>query len=70
MAPRLTDPKTPTPRQEECFHTYARVGDTETAARELGISVQRLKKNVGEYYRRIGANSGVQAAYLTWAPPE
>jgi hypothetical protein len=47
---------------------YARTGDQAKAAAALGISVQRLKTNVGEYYRRIGANSGVQAAFLTWGP--
>jgi len=58
----------PTDRQRECFEAYARAGDSVVAARELSISVGSLKRNVGEYYRRIGANSGVQAAYLTWAP--
>ena len=56
----------PTRRQRECFEAYARLGDSEAAARHLAISVGSLKRNVGEYYRRIGANSGVQAAYLTW----
>ncbi len=56
----------PTDRQRQCFETYARTGDTMIAAGQLGISVSRLKHNVGEYYRRIGANSGVQAAWLTW----
>lgn len=57
----------PTKRQIECFTTYARTGDQVVAARMLAISIQQLKKNVGEYYRRVGANSGIQAAYLTWA---
>jgi DNA-binding NarL/FixJ family response regulator len=58
----------PTPRQVECFETYARTGDIKTAAGELGISIQSMKKNLGQYYRRMGAKSAVQAAYLTWAP--
>lgn len=44
------------------------MGNSEGAARALGISIGSLKRNVGEYYRRISANSGVQAAYLTWGP--
>ncbi len=56
----------PTRRQVECFETYAQTGDTMIAAGQLGISVSRLKHNVSEYYRRIKANSGVQAAWLTW----
>jgi len=58
----------PTERQRECFLVYARTGDSEAAARELAISIGSLKRNLGEYYRRIGANSGVQAAFLTWGP--
>ena len=58
----------PTARQRECFEVYAKLGDSEAAARRLAISVGSLKRNVGEYYRRIGANSGVQAAFLTWGP--
>lgn len=58
----------PTDRQRECFEAYAKLGDSEAAARKLAISVGSLKRNVGEYYRRIGANSGVQAAFLTWGP--
>jgi hypothetical protein len=60
--------RAPTARQRECFETYARTGDQAKAAEILAISVQRLKANVGEYYRRIDANSGVQAAFLTWGP--
>lgn len=60
----------PTPRQRECFDVYAQRGDTAQAAKELGISVSRLKHNVARYYRRIGANSAVQAAWLTWGPKE
>jgi hypothetical protein len=56
----------PTDRQRECFEAYARLGSHEAAAVELAISIQRQKHNVGEYYRRIGARTGVQAAYLTW----
>lgn len=58
----------PTARQVECFEAYAKLGDGQAAARLLGISIQNLKRNLGEYYRRIGANGGVQAAYLTWGP--
>jgi len=58
----------PTDRQRECFEVYAKFGDSEAAARSLAISVGSLKRNVGEYYRRIGANSGVQAAFFTWGP--
>ncbi len=58
----------PTKRQLECFEVYASVGDSSIAARKLAISVGSLKRNLGEYYRRIGANSGVQAAFLTWGP--
>lgn len=68
MARRARSDRDPTPRQIECFETYAKHGDQVVAARLLAISIQRLKANIGEYYRRIGANSGVQAAYLTWAP--
>lgn len=63
----------PTPRQWECFEAFARLGDHEAAVAELNakstpISLGRHKRNVLEYYRRIGANSGIQAAYLTWGP--
>jgi hypothetical protein len=58
----------PTVRQRECFEVYAQLGDSEAAARRLAISVGSLKRNLGEYYRRVNANSGVQAAYLTWGP--
>lgn len=58
----------PTARQVECFETFAKHGDQVVAARKLAISVQQLKRQCGEYYRRIGANGGVQAAYLTWGP--
>jgi hypothetical protein len=62
--------KAPTDRQRECFETYARLGDGAAAAQLLGISIQALKANLSEYYRRVGANSGVQAAYRTWAQPK
>lgn len=58
----------PTARQLECFEAFARLGDQQAAANELAISIQRLKANIGAYYARIGANSGVQAAYKTWGP--
>jgi DNA-binding NarL/FixJ family response regulator len=58
----------PTPRQRECFERFAKLGDQQQAAEELGLSIGCLKKNISEYYRRIGANCGVQAAYLTWRP--
>lgn len=58
----------PTPRQRECFEAYARYGDMRRAALEVKLSLSRTKRNVIEYYRRIGANSGVQAAFLTWGP--
>lgn len=61
-------PRAPTERQRQCFEMYARLGDGERAAQMLGISVQQLKRNCGEYYRRVGANSGIQAAFLTWGP--
>ena len=60
----------PTERMRECFVTYAKVGRIDDAARQLGISPQRLKANVSGYYRRIGARSAVHAAYLTWGPKE
>ena len=60
----------PTQRQFECFLAFARLGRHDLAARELAISIQRQKHNVGEYYRRIGALNGAQAAYLTWGPKE
>lgn len=59
--------RAPTKRQYECFELYARLGDQRLAAERLGISVGRMKKNVGDYYHRIGANSAIQAAYITWA---
>lgn len=68
MARRARSNRPPTPRQVECFVTFAKYGDQVVAARKLAISLQQLKRNVGEYYRRIGANGGVQAAYLTWGP--
>jgi hypothetical protein len=64
----VVDRLEPTERQLECFEAYARLGSHELAAVELRISIQRQKHNVGEYYRRIGARTGVQAAYLTWGP--
>jgi hypothetical protein len=64
--PATTRP--PTPRQYECFDTFARLGDSAAAARALTISVQQLKRNVGEHNRRVGANSSLQAAWLRWAP--
>lgn len=64
----LSSSRKPTARQRRCFEVYAEMGNSEGAARALGISVGSLKRNVGEYYRRISANSGVQAAYLTWGP--
>ena len=60
----------PTKRQYECFELFARLGDQQLAARMLGLSVQRMKHNCAEYYRRVGANSGIQAAYITWARRE
>ncbi|HEX5016506.1 MAG TPA: hypothetical protein VFX15_02845 [Actinomycetes bacterium] len=67
---RRTIDRPPTKRQIECFETYARFGDGAEAARRLGISIQQLKRMCGQYYRRVGANSGVQAAYLTWGPKD
>jgi hypothetical protein len=64
----VADRLVPTARQRQCFEVYARLGSHELASRELEISLQRQKYNVGEYYRRIGARTGVQAAYLTWGP--
>jgi len=58
----------PTQRQIECFDAFARLGDQRLAARALGLSVSRLKRNVLEHNRRLGANSSIQAAYLRWAP--
>lgn len=58
----------PTPRQRQCFEAYCRLGDHGLAAAELRLSIQRQKANVSAFYRRIGANSGVQAAYMTWGP--
>lgn len=60
----------PTPRQIQCFDTYAEIGDAVLAARRLGISVQQLRHNVGEHNRRLGAISSLQAAWIRWGPKE
>ena len=67
MAIRPQSSLDPTPRQRECFEAFARNGDAGAAAKELGISLSRLKHNVSRYCHRIGANSSIQAAYRTWA---
>lgn len=67
MARRRTD-RPPTERQQECFRTYALTGDAQLAADRLAISIQQLRRNVGEHNRRIGANSSLQAAWILWGP--
>jgi DNA-binding CsgD family transcriptional regulator len=53
-------------RQADVLVSYARLGDQQSVAQALDMSVQTVKNHLGEAYRRLGVGSIVEAIYVLW----
>lgn len=58
----------PTPREIEVLEAVCRFGSNKAAAHRLGRSEQTVKNVLSALYRKIGADSAAQAAWLIWGP--
>ncbi len=53
-----------TDRQREMLFTYARLGDQEAAAKELGVALSTLKNTLDTVHRKLGTRSSLTALWM------
>jgi DNA-binding CsgD family transcriptional regulator len=51
------------PRELECLLTYARIGDYEEAAKELGIARSTFRNHLVMVREKLGVESTIQALW-------
>jgi DNA-binding CsgD family transcriptional regulator len=59
-----------TDHERDALLTYARLGDYEMAARELGVSRHTLRNILSIVRDKLGANSTIQALWIALSEPK